>query len=131
MNKSEDMFNLISIIPTYFEADNNQAKMTLAGYIGANEFYSTPLSNAGFQDDVEKIKSTYEKDGLRKAAQNVGDALLDELTITGSVDICKEKINEMIKNTKLKTIILGFDMPRDKYTDDFFTKLDKLMKDLQ
>ena len=131
LNKSEDMFNLISIIPTYFEADNNQAKMTLAGYIGANEFYSTPLSNAGFQDDVEKIKSTYEKDGLRKAAQNVGDALLDELTITGSVDICKEKINEMIKNTKLKTIILGFDMPRDKYTDDFFTKLDKLMKDLQ
>ena len=131
LNKSEDMFNLISIIHTYFEADNNQAKMTLAGYIGANEFYSTPLSNAGFQDDVEKIKSTYEKDGLRKAAQNVGDALLDELTITGSVDICKEKINEMIKNTKLKTIILGFDMPRDKYTDDFFTKLDKLMKDLQ
>ena len=131
LNKSEDTFNLISIIPTYFEADNNQAKMTLAGYIGANEFYSTPLSNAGFQDDVEKIKSTYEKDGLRKAAQNVGDALLDELTITGSVDICKEKINEMIKNTKLKTIILGFDMPRDKYTDDFFTKLDKLMKDLQ
>ena len=61
----------------------------------------------------------------------MGDALLDELTITGSVDICKEKINEMIKNTKLKTIILGFDMPRDKYTDDFFTKLDKLMKDLQ
>ena len=131
LNKSKDTFNLISIIPTYFEADNNQAKMTLAGYIGANEFYSTPLSNAGFQDDVEKIKSTYEKDGLRKAAQNVGDALLDELTITGSVDICKEKINEMIKNTKLKTIILGFDMPRDKYTDDFFTKLDKLMKDLQ
>ena len=79
LNKSEDMFNLISIIPTYFEADNNQAKMTLAGYIGANEFYSTPLSNAGFQDDVEKIKSTYEKDGLRKAAQNVGDALLIEL----------------------------------------------------
>ena len=131
LNKSEDMFNLISIIPTYFEADNTQAKMTLAGYIGANEFYSTPLSNAGFQNDVEKIKSTYEKDGLRKAAQNVGDALLDELTITGSVDICKEKISEMIKNTKLKTIILGFDMPKDKYTDDFFTKLDKLMKDLQ
>ena len=131
LNKSEDTFNLISIIPTYFEADNNQAKMTLAGYIGANEFYSTPLSNAGFQDDVKKIKSTYEKSGLKMAAQNVGDALLNELTITGSVDMCKEKINEIIKNTKLKTIILGFDMPKDKYTDDFFTKLDKLLKSLQ
>ena len=131
LNKSKDTFNLISIIPTYFEADNNQAKMTLAGYIGANEFYSTPLSNAGFQDDVKKIKSTYEKSGLKMAAQNVGDALLNELTITGSVDMCKEKINEIIKNTKLKTIILGFDMPKDKYTDDFFTKLDKLLKSLQ
>jgi len=36
-----------------------------------------------------------------------------------------------LKNTKLKTIILGFDMPKDKYTDDFFAKLDKLLKCLQ
>ena len=131
LNKSEDMFNLISIIPTCFEVDNNQTKMTLAGYIGANEFYSTPLSNAGFQDEVKKIKIMYKKAGLKKAAQNVGDTLLNELTIIGSVDTCKEKINEIIKNTKLKTIILGFDMPKDKYTDDFFAKLDKLLKCLQ
>ena len=131
LNKSEDAFNLISIIPTYFDVDSNQAKMTLAGYIGANEFYSTPLSNAGFRDEVKKIKNTYENDGLKKAAQNVENTLLDELTIIGSVDTCKEKINEIIKNTKLKTIILGFDMPKDKYTDDFFAKLDKLLKCLQ
>ncbi len=131
LNKSEDAFNLISIIPTYFDVDSNQAKMTLAGYIGANEFYSTPLSNAGFQDEVKKIKIMYKKAGLKKAAQNVGDKLLNELTIIGSVDTCKEKINEIIKNTKLKTIILGFDMPKDKYTDNFFAKLDKLLKSLQ
>ena len=131
LNKSEDAFNLISIIPTYFDVDSNQAKMTLAGYIGANEFYSTPLSNAGFQDEVKKIKIMYKKAGLKKAAQNVENTLLDELTIIGSVDTCKEKINEIIKNTKLKTIILGFDMPKDKYTDDFFAKLDKLLKCLQ
>jgi len=131
LNKSKDTFNLISIIPTYFDVDSNQAKMTLAGYIGANEFYSTPLSNAGFEDEVKKIKNAYENDGLKKAAQNVENTLLDELTIIGSVDTCKEKINEIIKNTKLKTIILGFDMPKDKYTDDFFAKLDKLLKCLQ
>jgi len=131
LNKSKDTFNLISIIPTYLDVDSNQAKMTLAGYIGANEFYSTPLSNAGFQDDVKKIKNAYENDGLKKAAQNVENTLLDELTIIGSVDTCKEKINEIVKNTKLKTIILGFDMPKDKYTDDFFAKLDKLLKCLQ
>jgi hypothetical protein len=37
----------------------------------------------------------------------------------------------MAKSTKLKTIILGFDLPEDKYTDEFFEKLDKLLKSLQ
>ncbi len=131
LNKSKDEFNVISIIPTFFAGENNQAKLTLASYIGANEFYSIPLANAGFQDEVEKIKNAYEKVGLKEAAQNVGDALLDELTVSGSVDLCKEKISKMTKNTKLKTIILGFDLPEDHYTDDFFQKLDKLLKSLQ
>jgi alkanesulfonate monooxygenase SsuD/methylene tetrahydromethanopterin reductase-like flavin-dependent oxidoreductase (luciferase family) len=124
-------FNVISIIPTFFEENSNQAKMTLASYIGANEFYSAPLANAGFKEEVEKIKDSYNKVGLKDAAQNVGEALLDELTISGSVESCKEKICKIIENTRLKTIILGFDLPEDKYTNDFFEKLDKLLKSLQ
>ena len=131
LNKSEDEFNVISILPTFFTDNNNQAKMTLASYIGANEFYAISLTNAGFQDEVKKIKTAYEKVGLWEAMQNVGDVLLDELTVSGSVEECKEKISKMIKNTKLKTVILGFDLPEDKYTDDFFEKLDKLLKSLQ
>ncbi|NWJ20316.1 LLM class flavin-dependent oxidoreductase [Marine Group I thaumarchaeote] len=131
LNKSEDEFNVISILPTFFADNNNQAKMTLASYIGANEFYAISLTNAGFQDEVEKIKNAFEKVGLWEAMQNVGDVLLDELTVSGSVKECKERISKMIKNTKLKTVILGFDLPEDKYTDDFFEKLDKLLKSLQ
>ena len=131
LNKSEEEFNVISILPTFFTDNNNQAKMTLASYIGANEFYAISLTNAGFQDEVKKIKNAYEKVGLLEAMQNVGDALLDELTVSGSVEECKEKISKISKNTKLKTIILGFDLPEDKYTDDFFEKLDKLLKSLQ
>ena len=131
LNKSEDEFNVISILPTFFADNNNQAKMTLASYIGANEFYAISLTNAGFQDEVEKIKNAFEKVGLWEAMKNVGDELLDELTVSGSVEECKEKISKMIKNTKLKTVILGFDLPEDKYTDDFFEKLDKLLKSLQ
>jgi len=131
LNKSEDKFNVISILPTFFADNNNQAKMTLAGYIGANEFYAISLTNAGFQDEVKKIKNAFEKVGLLEAMQNVEDVLLDELTVSGSVEECKERISKMIKNTKLKTIILGFDLPEDKYTDDFFEKLDKLLKSLQ
>ena len=131
LNKSEDEFNVISILPTFFADNTNQAKMTLASYIGANEFYAISLTNAGFQDEVEKIKNAFEKVGLLEAMQNVGDVLLDELTVSGSVKECKERISKMIKNTKLKTVILGFDLPEDKYTDDFFEKLDKLLKSLQ
>ena len=131
LNKSEEEFNVISILPTFFTDNNNQAKMTLAGYIGANEFYAISLTNAGFQDEVKKIKNAFEKVGLLEAMQNVGDALLDELTVSGSVEECKEKISKILKSTKLKTIILGFDLPEDKYTDDFFEKLDKLLKSLQ
>ena len=131
LNKSEEEFNVISILPTFFADNNNQAKMTLASYIGANEFYAISLTNAGFQDEVKKIKNAFEKVGLLEAMQNVGDVLLDELTVSGSVEECKEKISKIIKNTKLKTVILGFDLPEDKYTDDFFEKLDKLLKSLQ
>jgi len=131
LNKSEDEFNVISILPTFFADNTNQAKMTLASYIGANEFYAISLTNAGFQDEVEKIKNAFEKVGLLEAMQNVGDVLLDELTVSGSVKECKERISKIIKNTKLKTVILGFDLPEDKYTDDFFEKLDKLLKSLQ
>ncbi len=131
LNKSEDEFNVIAILPTFFADNNNQAKMTLSGYIGANEFYAISLTNAGFQEEVEKIKNAYEKGGLLEAMQNVAEVLLEELTVSGSVDECKEKISKIVKNTKLKTIILGFDLPEDKYTDDFFEKLDKLLKSLQ
>jgi alkanesulfonate monooxygenase SsuD/methylene tetrahydromethanopterin reductase-like flavin-dependent oxidoreductase (luciferase family) len=131
VKKSEEEFNTISIIPTYFAENFDQAKMTLAGYIGANEFYAISLTNAGFQEEVEKIKNAFQKVGLLEAMQNVADVLLEELTVSGSVDECKEKIKKITKNTKLKTIILGFDLPEDKYTDDFFEKLDKLLKSLQ
>lgn len=131
LNKSEDEFNVISILPTFFADNNNQARMTLASYIGANEFYAISLTNAGFQEEVKKIKNAFNKVGLWEAAKNVGDVLLDELTVSGSVEECKEKISKMAKSTKLKTIILGFDLPEDKYTDEFFEKLDKLLKSLQ
>ena len=122
----------ISTIEEVIISNNEPLKFKDYGLKISNIKESIDVKSHSFKiSNVTLTLSNYEKDGLRKAAQNVGDALLDELTITGSVDICKEKINEMIKNTKLKTIILGFDMPRDKYTDDFFTKLDKLMKDLQ
>ena len=120
-------------MPTYLSENESlyDAKITLAGYIGANEFYSNPLVKAGYQDQVQKIRESYKKFGLNEAAKNVGPDLLKELTVIGSIDNCKDSIIKFVENTKLKTIILGFDLPDQKYNDDFFNKLDKLLTKLE
>jgi len=131
LGKSKEHFEVISIVPTYFDENQDQltAKMTLAGYIGVNEFYSVPLIKAGFQKEVSDIRENYRKFGLKEAAKRVNDKLLNDLTISGSLEECKDKISKE-RDTK-KTIILGFDLPKEKYTDDFFDKLDKLLKSLE
>ncbi len=103
----------------------------MAGYIGANEFYSVPLEKAGFQNEVSNIKETYRKFGLKEAAKTVSEKLLNDLTISGSIDTCKQKIRSIENDTKLDAIILGFDLPKEKYADDFFDKLDKLLTSLE
>jgi len=117
-------FETVSIFPTSF--DSEFTKITLAGYIGANEFYGKALINAGFQKDVSDIREAFSKFGLKGASKKVTDELVDELTITGTLEECKEKILE-IRKTKLKTVILGFDLPEEKYDDSFFEKLDKFL----
>lgn len=132
LGKSKDQFDIISIVPTYFDESQEQlqAKMTLAGYLGANEFYSVPLVKAGFQNEVSDIKENYKKFGLKEAAKSVSYELLNDLTVSGSIQVCKEKIRKK-QDSKFKTIILGFDLPKENYTDDFFDKLDKLLTSLE
>ena len=131
LGKSKEHFEVISIVPTYFDENQDQltVKMTLAGYIGVNEFYSVPLIKAGFQKEVSDIRENYRKFGLKEAAKRVNDKLLNDLTISGSLEECKDKISKE-RDTK-KTIILGFDLPKEKYKDDFFDKLDKLLTSLE
>jgi len=64
--------------------------------------------------------------GLKTPQKKVTDELIDELTITGTLEERKEKILE-IRKTKLKTVILGFDLPEEKYDDSFFEKVDKFL----
>lgn len=60
----------------------------------------------------------------------MSDELLNDLTVSGSIQVCKEKIRKK-QDSKFKTIILGFDLPKENYTDDFFDKLDKLLTSLE
>lgn len=118
-------FETVAIYPTYF-SETESAKITLAGYISANEFYGNALIKEGFGDEVSDIRDAYAKFGLKEAAKKVSENLVNELAVTGTLVECKEKILK-IKHTKLDTVILGFDLPEEKYDEEFFAKLDKLL----
>lgn len=116
-------FQVISIIPTFVDAQNGSqlARRTLAGYIGANEFYSKPLEAEGF--DVSDIKKEYRKFGIDEASMAVSEELVDELTVFGSPHDCIKMINNYQKETGVNTVIAGFDLAKDSFNSVFFEKL--------
>ena len=132
LTNPKDTFEVISIVPTYFAKQNSfQAKMTLASYIGANEFYSKPLAKAGFESELKKIRSIYNNLGLKEAAKNVSDKLVDELVVSGTPQECAKKIFDLKKDSHQSSIILGFDLPESGYTNNFFNELENLLKDIK
>ena len=79
---------------------------------------------------VESILSKYFLDPANvRSPEPASSKLLSDLTVSGSLEECKDKISKE-RDTK-KTIILGFDLPKEKYKDDFFDKLDKLLTSLE
>jgi alkanesulfonate monooxygenase SsuD/methylene tetrahydromethanopterin reductase-like flavin-dependent oxidoreductase (luciferase family) len=121
-----DKFNIVSIRPTYLENAKTGAKITIAGYVGANEFYSRPLEKAGYKKEVRMIRQTFARNGLHEAARHVSDKMVLELATFGSIRECAEKTRQFADRTKIKTVIAGFDLPKDAYGIGFFKNLEKL-----
>lgn len=130
MGRTYDQFEIISIRPTYvvdYEKNGkNAARMTIAGYVGANEFYSKPLEKAGFKKEVRMIREDFVKHGLNSAARHVSDKMVKELATFGSAKKCAMELEEYANRTKIKAVIAGFDLPKNGYNDDFFKNLHKL-----
>lgn len=126
--KSFDSFETICIVPTYVDSSENfkAAKATLAKYIGANEFYSNPLSKE-FEKEIMEIRETFRKFGLSKTIEKVRDDLVKELTICGTPTHCKQMLDKFQEETGCKTVIAGFDLPKEGFDSKFFKNLKKLL----
>ncbi|MBM3910322.1 MAG: LLM class flavin-dependent oxidoreductase [Thaumarchaeota archaeon] len=126
--KSFDSFETICIVPTYVDSSENlnAAKATLAKYIGANEFYSNPLSEE-FEKDVMEIRKTFKEFGLTKTIEKVSDDLVKEITICGTPTHCRQMLDDFQKETGCKTVIAGFDLPKEGFDSEFFENLRKLL----
>jgi alkanesulfonate monooxygenase SsuD/methylene tetrahydromethanopterin reductase-like flavin-dependent oxidoreductase (luciferase family) len=124
-------FEIISILPTC--VDNNEKKarnvlrLTIANYVGANEFYSKPLEKIGFKKEIDIIRENFQRHDLASASVHVSDEMIEALGVFGSSKECAIKIADYSERVKIKTVIAGFDLSRSGYNVDFFKNLDNLV----
>ncbi len=127
-------FGIMSIIPVSMSRGpahdaHMDVKTTVAGYLGANGFYGEPLAAAGF--DVAGIRDAYVREGVRGGARMVGDRMLDEVqAVWGTPESCARAIRGMAQKSEADVLVLGFDLPPDRYDDAFFEGLDTLLRGL-
>ncbi len=127
-------FGIMSIIPVSMSRGpahdaHMDVKTTVAGYLGANGFYGEPLAAAGF--DVASIRDAYVREGVRGGARMVGDRMLDEVqAVWGTPESCARAIRGMAQKSEADVLVLGFDLPPDRYDDAFFEGLDTLLRGL-
>lgn len=128
--RAYNSFEIISILPTYIndseEKGKSAARMTIANYIGSNEFYSKSLEKIGFKKEVHAIRENFLRCGLTTASVQVSDKMVNELTTFGTADKCAVEIREYSQRTRIKTVVAAFDLPRNGYNIDFFKNLHKL-----
>ncbi len=133
VGRSYDRFKIISVRPTYIEDTKNaknMARMTVANYVGANEFYSKPLEKVGYKKQVLTIRENFLKHGLIEAAKHVSHKMIKELTTFGNPKECAEELMQYADRTKIKMVVAGFDLPKDGYNVDFLKKLQLLVRRL-
>ena len=132
LGKDYKSFEIISIVPTYItdskQKGRTSLRMTIANYVGANQFYSKPLERMGFKKEVRLIRENFLRCGLIAASEQVSHKMVEELSVFGDVKECAVKINEYAERTKIKTVVAAFDLPSNGYNMDFFRNLHKLAR---
>jgi len=74
-----------------------RAKKTLAFYISVGKIYREFLAKNGFAKEIHDIYDEYKKSGLSTNYKLVSNNLLDSLTICGTPEDCKKKLDKFIK----------------------------------
>lgn len=87
------------------------AQKHIAYYIGKmGTFYYELAVRIGFKDEANKIRNLYNED-REKAASFVSEAMLQELTITGSIDSAKHNMEEWEQITDIPLVALPYKTP--------------------
>jgi len=74
-----------------------RAKKTLAFYVSVGKIYREFLAKNGFAKEIQDIYNEYKKSGLRTNYKLVSNNMLDLLTICGTPEDCKKKLDKFVK----------------------------------
>ena len=85
---------LITCIAHDAEKAIKQAKKTLAFYISVGKIYREFLAKNGFSNETKNIYDEYKKSGLKSNYELVPDSMLNELTIYGTPEEGRKKLNK-------------------------------------
>jgi len=108
---------IITAISNDSEKAIKQAKITLAFYISVGKIYREFLSKNGFVNETANIYDEFKKSGFKSNQELVTDKMLDELTIYGTPDDCRKKL-EKFKETGITLPIIQFN-PIDDVVESF------------
>jgi len=82
-----------------------RTKKTLAFYVSVGKIYREFLAKNGFAKETQEIYEEYKKSGLRTNHKLVSKNMLDSLTIYGTPEECKKKLDQFVKVGVLLPII--------------------------
>ena len=103
LSRENTNFEICSVFITavsnkYPDLARSRAAQTLAFYAAIGKYYNEFLSSHGFVEEVKQITTEYQKNGFKHISKYVTDAMLDSLTIHGTVEKCTESLERFISS---------------------------------
>ncbi len=96
-DKFEIALSLIcSVSDSEPEKARTRAAKTLAFYIAVGKYYNRFLSENGYSEEVTRITAKYQNDGGDAAATEVSQRMLEELTVSGTKEECRQALKRFV-----------------------------------
>ncbi|HSD05184.1 MAG TPA: LLM class flavin-dependent oxidoreductase, partial [Nitrosopumilaceae archaeon] len=94
--KIEIASQFITCVSNNSEKARDRAKKTLAFYISVGKIYREFLSKNGFRNETQNIYDEFKKSGFTSHHELVTENMLDSLTICGTPDESRKKLEQFV-----------------------------------
>ena len=112
--KIDSTCQIITAVSEDSEEALNRVKTTLAFYVSVGKVYREFLAKNGFANETKNIYEEFLKSGLESVGQHVPDHMADSLTIYGTPEECKKKLQEF-RDTGIDLPIIQFNPIGDTF----------------